>query len=445
MKINFTYTGPNPQRVHYVLGFIQGHPFMPRHVRLAMNDWTEADIRVDYTPRDVPLEPNEYFLPAQESVIARAKDSTTWVANEYTFANRKIYSVEQLSAAPSPFIIDRKFGFDVIETIFFHLTRHEEYYCDISHKDQWDMMEEPRHFLVRNNIHQQPVVDNIVESFLLAIGLEPVTFKSELTITHDIDVLRKFSDSSKTIRALLGDLKRNKSFSSLSKIYKLYKSVKSGNKKDPYDTFDQLFTENNHRKIVYFMAGGTSSNDDKYPVDTTLFKSISDLAVSRGYQIGLHPSYNSYDNYVMITDERNRLQKASGKKVRTSRQHFLRFAFDETITALSDSGIYEDSTLGFQHRIGFRCGTAFTYLIYDLRRDRNSKVSETPMIIMDGALLDQCNGDIIESKKVLRNFLNKYSENSHLTINFHNTIFDPTRYDTKAMWEMYNFILDQYN
>lgn len=445
LKINITYTGPNPQRVHYVLGFIQGHPFMPRYVRLVMNDWTDSDIRIDYTPRDIPLEHNEYYLPAQEQAFSTAKKSSTWQANEYTFANRKLYSVEQLKGPDSAFILERKFSFDVFEAIFFHLTRHEEYYCDTALKDQWDMMEEKHHFLVRNNLHQQPIVDNLVEAFLLAIGLEPMTFKSELTITHDIDVLRKFPSTKKTIRAIAGDLKRKKSLKSLSKIYSLYKETNAGNVKDPYDTFDQLFVGNKHRKIVYFMAGGTSDNDEKYEINTKLFKSIVELAKSREYQIGLHSSYNSYDDYVMITEERNRLQDASGTKVRTSRQHFLRFSFEETITALSDSGIYEDSTLGFQHRIGYRCGTAFTFLLYDLRRDRNSKISETPMIIMDGALLDEYKGDATKAYNYLLGFIDKFSQNSHMTINFHNTIFDPTRYDPEAMWKMYHSIIEKYN
>lgn len=445
MKVNVTYTGPNPQRVHYVLGFIQGHPYMPRHVRLAMNDWTDSDIRIDYTPRDIPLEPNEYFLPAQEMFFAMEKRSKTCVANEYIFAQRKLYSVERLKGPSSAFIIERKFGFDIFESIFFHLTRHEEYYCDKSLKDQWDMMEEKHHFLVRNNLNLLPVVDNLVEGFLLAIGLVPETFRSKLTVTHDIDVLKKFSNTKKSLRALVGDLKRNKSIKSFYRIYNLYKDTNSGKVKDPYDTFDQLFVNSKHRKIVYFMAGGTSPNDEKYDIESEEFKSIYELAVSRGYQIGLHPSYNSYDDYVMITEERKKLQNATGNKVRTSRQHFLRFAFDETITALSDSGIYEDSSLGYQHRIGYRCGTAFTYLLYDLRRDRNSRVSETPMIIMDGGLLDVSNGNVSEAQNKLKNFIDTILENSHMTINFHNTIFDPTRYDTDAMWKMYHYIIEKYN
>lgn len=417
---------------------------MPRHVRLAMNDWTDSEIRVDYTPREIPLEPNEYFLPAQELIFSNSKKSSSWQANEYHFANRKIYSVEPCKKDSSDFVVYRKFGFDILETIFFHLTRHEEYHCENEHKDEWDMMQERRQFLVRNNLHRQPIVDNIVESFLLSIGLEPVQFKSQLTITHDIDVLRKFSSLNKTMRSLLGDLIRNKSITSFRNLLSLIRDTKSKKIKDPYDTFDDLFVKNRHRKIVYFMAGGNNFRDEKYPIHSDLFKSIWSLAKSREYEIGLHPSYDSYDDYVMISAERKKLQEVIGGKVRTSRQHFLRFAFDETITALSDSGIYEDSSLGYQNRIGFRCGTAFTYLLYDLRRDRNSRVSETPMIIMDGALLKECNGSSDQATKLLSDFVNKYLNNSHLTINFHNTIFDSSRYNSKAMWHMYYYLIKKY-
>lgn len=419
---------------------------MPRHVRLAMNDWTDSDVRIDYSPMDVPVdEPNEYYMPAQEMVFGHMKKSKEWICNTYTFAKRNIYSVEREKRVNSSFIINRKMAFDLFESIFFHLSRFEEYYADKSLKDEWDMMHEKYHFLVKNKIYQIPVVDHLVEVLLLSIGVEPVTFNSKLTITHDIDVLRKFNSKQKIFRAIAGDFKRNKSLKSSLNLYQLSKSVVNNVTQDPYNTFNELFSDSDHRKIVYFMAGGTSDKDEKYDLDDDIFEGISDLAKLRGYQIGLHPSYNSYDNYEMITEERNRLQAAVGKKVRTSRQHFLRFAFDETITALSDSGIYEDSTLGFQRLIGFRCGTAFTYLLYDLRRDRVSKVSETPMIIMDGALLQEAKYDYNKAEKLLSDFVNKHQENSHLTINFHNTIFDPTRYDTAALWRMYHFIINQYS
>ncbi len=446
MKINITYTGANPQRVHYVLGYIQGHPYVPDYVLLSYNDWADADVNIDYTHTDSKFADDSiYFMPAQELVFGTSKKSYDWVANKYTFAKRDLYSVESGSKDQNLFIEKKKFRFDIIEAIFFHLARYEEYYAPKEQIDQWNMMHEKHHFLVRQDLHHIPVVDHLVEAFLLSIGVEPELFQSKLTITHDIDVLRKFPDTYKFVRAMGGDLLRNRSLSSLSNMYKLYTQVRAGDTNDPYDTFDRLFDQGNHRKIVYIMAGGTSPNDEKYDIDNDMFRSISDLAIERGYQIGLHPSYNSYDNYIMITQEREKLQNATGQKIRTSRQHFLRFSFDETITALSDSGIYEDSSLGYQRKIGFRCGTAFTYLLYDLRRDRVSRVSETPMIIMDGALLEECSGDPVKAHKMLSNFADRHRENSHLTINFHNVIFDPTRYDSELMWKMYHMIIKKFS
>ena len=419
---------------------------MPRHVHLSMNDWSDTEVRIDYSPREVPVDnEHEYYMPAQEMIFGHQKKSAEWIANIYTFANRNIYSVEDIKKDKKPLIKNRKFAFDIFEAIFFHLTRFEEYHADLSLKDEWDMMHEKHHFLVKNKIQEIPVVDHLVESFLLSIGLVPETFDSTLTITHDIDVLQKFDTNKKVIKAIVGDILRNKSIISSLKMYRLYKEVKRGKTHDPYNTFHDLFSTSDHRKIVYFMAGGTSSNDEKYRIDNEEFKEISLLALERGYQIGLHPSYNSYDDYTMITEERQKLQEATGKKIRTSRQHFLRFAFDETITALSDSGIYEDSSLGYQRMIGFRCGTAFTYLLYDLRRDRVSRVSETPMIIMDGALLEQMDHDALKAMKKLNQFIDTHLHNSHLTINFHNTIFDPTRYNIDTMWRMYHMIIDKYS
>ena len=68
------------------------------------------------------------------------------------------------------------------------------------------------------------------------------------------------------------------------------------------------------------MSGGSSRNDEKYDVNAPLFKSIVQLAKLRGYEIGIHPSYNSYDDYEMITTEKNRLQQSIGGKISSSRQ-----------------------------------------------------------------------------------------------------------------------------
>lgn len=446
MKVNITYTGADPIRLHYVLGFIQGHPFTPSYLRLSLNDWSGTDVNIDYSPQNMSVDKkHNFFIPIQELVFSSNKKSASWKPNLYTFAGRNIYSVEKDTKPTQVLVKNKVFGFDLFEAIFFHLTRYEEYYADEELKDQWDMMHEKHQFLVRNSLQKNPIVDQIVEAFLLAIGVETERFTSKLTITHDIDVLRKFSSPIKLGRVLAGDFKRNTSLKSLSKMYQLYNHYKSGKIKDPFDTFDDLFVQSDHRKIVYFMAGGTSKNDEKYSINSKQFKEIYRLAADRGYQIGIHPSYNSYKDYEMITLEKEKLQIATGERIRTSRQHFLRFDFDETITALSDSGIYEDSTLGYQRKIGFRCGTAFTYLLFDLRRNRVSRVSETPMIVMDGALLEECNGDFNKAELLLLSFIEQHKENSHLTINFHNTIFDPTRYDSKAMWRLYHLIIEKYS
>lgn len=443
MNISLTYTGPNPQRVQYVLGFLQGHPYTPRQVYFQFNEWLEADLILEYNKQEIPLTDEKvHFIPAQEKLFLSTKDTFAWFANPYQYDGEMIYSVESERSA-GHFYSNRIFGFDIIEAIYFHITRHEEYYAQAKRKDQWNMLHEQFHFLVRNEIHDTPVVDRLVYAFWKALGFTPSTPNTQLTITHDIDVLRKFDTRTKSLRAIAGKLFRSKSIVSAKQVADLRQKVKHGILPDPYDTFDALFDVRAHKKIAYFMAAPKGKNDDGYDPASEEGRAAIKLAQERGYEIGIHPSYDVYQDYEKITAEKQKLEAVANEKIRSSRQHFLRFDFSETVTALTDSGIYEDSTMGYQRLVGYRCGTQFAYLMYDLRRDRVSRLAQNPMIIMDGALLNQCAGDGQKSLAYIKEFLANKPE--HLCINFHNTIFDPTRYPSDIMWEIYHSIIEAYS
>lgn len=443
MRISITYTGPNPQRVQYVLGFLQGHPYTPRNVYLNFNEWMEADMVLEYAKQFVPLTDEKYrYIPAQERLMLSTKETINWVANPYNHQGQTLYSVEP-DLSTGTFFSNQIFGFDIIETLYFHLTRHEEYFASPKRKDQWSMLHEKFHFLVRNELYHVPVVDDIVYAFWESLGIAPEPVKPSLTITHDIDVLRKFDSKTKSLKAMAGVLFRSKSIKNTKAIIQLQQKVKNGQIKDPYDTFSQLFVEGNHNKIAYFMAARKGKNDDGYNPKSQEGINAIRLAQSRGYEIGIHPSYDTYQDYEKITSEKQQLEQAANEKIRSGRQHFLRFDFSETITALTDSGIYEDSTLGYQRLVGFRCGTQFPFLMFDLRRNRVSRLVQNPMVLMDGALLHQHDGDAKQALLWLQDFLSKAPD--HLNINFHNTIFDPTRYDREIMWEIYHTIINKYS
>lgn len=92
---------------------------------------------------------------------------------------------------------------------------------------------------------------------------------------------------------------------------------------------------------------------------------------------------------------------------------------------MKDDGIRFDSTLGYPDLVGFRCGTGFEYSLYDFANENISDIREIPLIVMDGSSLQfQCNEDSDCFKKDLYEFLLRNKFNTHITFNFHNSIFD---------------------
>ncbi|MBK8349316.1 MAG: hypothetical protein IPL08_17515 [Saprospiraceae bacterium] len=58
------------------------------------------------------------------------------------------------------------------------------------------------HFLVSNGIHDVPVVDHLVFYLYDLLGLKPVRHTTAYSMTHDIDMIRKFPSFYKFIRAI---------------------------------------------------------------------------------------------------------------------------------------------------------------------------------------------------------------------------------------------------
>lgn len=80
----------------------------------------------------------------------------------------------------------------------------------------------------------------------------------------------------------------------------------------------------------------------------------------RGHEIGLHPSYGTYQTPELITKEAERLRTVLQKSGIVQpklggRMHYLRWEHPSTLQAWNDAGMTYDSTLGYADRPGFRC------------------------------------------------------------------------------------------
>ena len=111
-----------------------------------------------------------------------------------------------------------------------------------------------------------------------------------------------------------------------------------------------------------------------------------------GWDIGLHPSWYSFDNPNELKRQKNTLEKVLGHETVSIRQHYLHHDCRITPRVQAMAGFKYDSTLGFNDNVGFRCGTCFPYPLYDLRAEKELSIMEIPLIIQDGAMLSPDKG-----------------------------------------------------
>jgi peptidoglycan/xylan/chitin deacetylase (PgdA/CDA1 family) len=112
----------------------------------------------------------------------------------------------------------------------------------------------------------------------------------------------------------------------------------------------------------------------------------------RGWEIGLHPSWYSFDNIDEMKRQKEALETSLGHDVVSVRQHYLHYDIRVTPSIQAQAGFKYDSTLGFNDNVGFRFGTCYPWKLYDISAEEKLPITEIPLLIQDGALLNPGKG-----------------------------------------------------
>jgi len=167
---------------------------------------------------------------------------------------------------------------------------------------------------------------------------------------------------------------------------------------DPYNTFEFILdtSERYGLKSTFFFKAGSSHHkyDVDYPLDDPWIRKLVRTIYERGHEIGLHPSYETYNHY-----ERLRLECKTFRQVMDelgivqsqwgARQHYLRWENPVTWQIYEDLGLDYDATLGFADHVGFRCGTCHDFPVFNLKARKTMRLRERPLVVMDTTLLDE--------------------------------------------------------
>lgn len=278
------------------------------------------------------------------------------------------------------------FSFDIFAAAFYLLSRYEEY---LPHqKDIYGRYDHNSSLAFKENFLHLPLINVWMEDFreslrvkfpLLTIHHPAFTFVP----TYDID--EAFSYKYKQWWRTVGGIAKSTVRGQWSKIGERV-NVLAGKQKDPFDSFgwiDQLNQQFSLNPYYFFLVAAKTGRYDKNILPSR--EAMKELIRQHGdrYSIGIHPSWQSGDDEEKLKIEISTLAHITGKRVLSSRQHFIRFTLPNTYRRLIDCGIEIDFSMGYGSINGFRASAATPFYWYDLEKEAQTKLLLHPFCYME--------------------------------------------------------------
>jgi len=283
---------------------------------------------------------------------------------------------------------------DIIATCFFMLSRWEETVIPI--RDEHGRFPATASVAYKQGFLDRPIVDEyamILREWMkiLLPGWQPRKRRFSIKISHDVDKALSFPKWQVAIRVLGGDLLKRRSLSRAGRDLLRMIIQMTTPSRDPY--FQSLLAlariseeTGLSTDAFYFMTALRAPYDDGYdPASQPISSLISDLR-SRGFEIGLHAGYHTFNNPERLAIEKARLERLLGDGHFGGRQHYLRFRVPDTWRHWERVGLVYDSTMGYADHEGFRCGTCHLFRPFDIEQNRELDLLEYPLIVMDDTL-----------------------------------------------------------
>lgn len=328
--------------------------------------------------------------------------------------------------------------YDIFATVFYFATRYEEYINQDFDKHQRVKSENSLAF--RNQLLQKPFLNYLIADFAtkLKTHFPQLEFKKRnFNFLSTIDIDNAFAYANKGFKRNFGGAVKD---FFLLKFKDISVRIKSNlnQKNDPYNTFDKInhISEDTKTQLQYFVLIGDYSAYDKNPHYAN--KNFRDLLqkLSINCEVGLHPSYETYNDLSKIAIEKKRLEDIIEKPVTSARCHFLRIQFPETYRAFIECGITDDYTMIYASQCGFRTGLCVPYKWFDLEKNEATQLTIHTSIVMEGVLRDYNKLSVKEAEQQANNLLNEVKQfGGEFVSIYHNDSFVPEQKDWVTLYK----------
>ncbi len=333
--------------------------------------------------------------------------------------------------------VDSPIAFDLPSAAFFFLSLHEQWTSE--ERDAFGRFPASASLLGRNGLLDTPVASRygrLLRQVLLAGGY-PVSsdprFNGKSTaicLTHDIDYLSKYTPGLLFREIVKNFLFDRRGVSFIERMARLREYLSFGLRgRDPYIvSIDRMLDGERSAGASaswLFKAGGNDRRDVSYNVRGKKARAMITRILSEGHDVGLHPSFNAHVDASMFAREARTVADVSQKKLRSVRQHYLRFVYPDTWRLQVANGCEVDSTLGFAEHEGFRNGFCHPFLPFDLETNDVIPLWELPLTVMDGTLSGYRGLRPDAALDRIRQLMSIVAaEQGSAVLLFHNTAFD---------------------
>ncbi|MFY0674917.1 MAG: polysaccharide deacetylase family protein [Bacteroidia bacterium] len=288
-------------------------------------------------------------------------------------------------------------NFDLFASIFYLVARIDEFLPSSNFDDHG-------RFLVTSSLqfkykaHQFPVVDIWIKKLRDAFANKGITTKKEeFRWWNTVDVDQVFASQGKPLIKRVGRQVKKVTELKLGEAQKLAATFVG--KPDPFDVLPLMHSTKSRDIAFYLVSGNTAFDHPETRNDTLVSNSINQNKLR--FEIGLHPSYATFNDLGLIESEKNIIENVMQKDVVFSRQHYLHYKWPNTPALLNSAGITHDFTMGFADEIGFRAGTSRPFPFFNLLDNEEKDLTLVPFSIMDVTLKHYLELDVKQAKQLI--------------------------------------------
>lgn len=293
-------------------------------------------------------------------------------------------------------------GYDVLGLAFWMLTRQEE----LGHVELDERQRFPASasHAFRHAYLDRPVVDEwiaVLGQLMLRQwpGLALTRHQFEMKVSHDVDNPSRYAFGGLAQigkMAAFDVLLRRDLRSPARGLLLRTKSRERLHPDDPANTFDWIMDQSDQRGLTsafHFVCGRTSpALDAHYEPEDEPIRALLRSIHTRGHEIGIHPSYNTFNDPPALAREFTRLRAVCADEGIEQphwggRMHFLRWDTAVTLRACNDAGMDYDNTLTYADVPGFRCGTCFEYPAFDPVNNEILHLRIRPLVAMESTVI----------------------------------------------------------